>query len=170
MNHYEIRELFEKKLTEASDAIINSKNGDKLSISKSISYIDDKLVEKQSYNGKEDTSIVASALIFEKGTNSDEDPSYEISLLADLKGGFVKNPAELEKELKNFDTELERFLYALSESEDVSAFIKAEDERISREGEKMVAELEASLAKMKKAGIIGGIVLFGILLLFTLLK
>jgi len=170
MNHSEIRELFEKKLKEACDTIRETKNGDQLSITKYVSYIDDKLVEKQDYNGKSDTSIVVSAMIFEKGKDSEEDPSYEISLLCDLHYGNVKNPEELQRELQSFDEELERFLAALSSCESVSSFIREEDERLSSEGKKVLAEMEASIAKMKKFGFIGVIVLLGIVLLFTLLK
>lgn len=170
MNHSEIRKLFEERLYNACDAMKNAKNGDKLSIKPSICYVNDKLVEKQDYNGTDNTSIVATAMVFVKGADSDEDPAYEISLLADLKGGIAKNPEELHAEIENFDTELERFLSALSSSENVSELIRSEDERINLEGEKMVADLEASLAKMKKAGMIGGIVLLAIIVLFAVLK
>lgn len=170
MNHSDIRELFEKRLNDACDAIRSAKNGSELIIKPSISYIDDKLQEKQTYNGYDSTSIVATAVIFEKNHASDEDPSYEISLLCDLKSGVAKNPLELEKELQNFDCELERFLTSLSSSENVFSLIKEEDDKINREGQKMVAELEASLAKMKKIGIIGGIIVLGALLIFTLIK
>ena len=169
MNHSEIRELFENKISNALNSIKNAKNGDALSLNVSFSYVDDKLTEKQSYNGRDNTSLVASITAFSKGHDSDEDPSYTISLLSDLKCGEVKNPAELEEELLNFEEELERFLSELSSCEDVLAFITNEDEKITAEGEKMVAELEASLKKMKKAGIIGGIVLLGILLLIKLI-
>ena len=170
MNHSEIRALFEKKISDALDLIKNAKNGDLLSISTSVSYIDDKLTEKQSYNGYDNTSIVATATVYVKGEDTDEDPSYVISLLADIKNGVAKNPAELANELQSFDTELARFLSELSSSENVSELIRREDERINEEGAKMAAKLEESLAKMKKAGIIGVIVIFAVLLLFTLLK
>ena len=170
MNHSDIRALFEKKMSDALDTIKNTKNGDLLSIKASIAYVDDKLVEKQTYNGRDNTSIVASATIYVKGADTDEDPSYSISLLADLKNGTAKNPGELEAELISFDNELARFLSELSSSDDVSELIRREDEKINETGAKMVAELEESLAKMKKAGIIGAIVLFGVFLLFSLLK
>ena len=170
MNHSDIKTLFEKKISDAINSIKNAKNGDLLSISTSLAYVDDKLVEKQSYNGHDNTSIVASATVYAKGEDTDEDPSYTISLLADLKNGTAKNPAELACELESFDKELARFLSELSSAESVTELILREDERINEEGAKMVAELEESIAKMKKVGIIGGIVIFSILLLFTLLK
>lgn len=169
MNHSEIRELFEKKIRDALDSIKKAKNGDMLSIRTSFSYVDDKLIEKQEYNGRDNTSLVASITAFTKERDSDEDPSYTISLLCDLKNGLAKNPAELEEELKSFDNELARFLTELSSCDDLLDFITREDEKITLEGEKMVAKLEASLKKMKKAGIIGGIVLLGIILLLRLL-
>ena len=72
MKHSEIKELFEKKIKDAHERIRNAKNGDMLSIRISLSYIDDKLVEKQTYNGYDNTSIVASMVIFEKDHESDE--------------------------------------------------------------------------------------------------
>ena len=168
MNHSEVRSIFEKKLNEACETIKNTKNADMIVIKPSISYINDKLVEKQTYNGYDNTSLVATAVIFEKNHESDEDPSYEISLLCDLKGGFVRNLAELKNEIDNFDAELERFLKELSSSDDVYDFIKKEDERISSEGEKIVADLEASLSKMKKIGIGVAAVIIGVLLLLKL--
>lgn len=170
MNHSEIRAIFEKKISYALESIKNAKNGDKLTILATVTYVDDKLTEKQTYNGRDNTSIVATATVYVKDCETDEDPSYILSLLADIKSGVAKNPAELENELKSFDEELARFLSELSSSDDVSELIRREDERIDEEGAKMVAELEASIAKMKKAGLIGGIVLFAVLLLFTLLK
>ena len=170
MNHSDIRALFEKKISDALSSIKNAKNGDLLSVKASINYVDDKLVEKQTYNGRDNTSIVAAATVYAKGADTDEDPSYTISLLADIKNGSAKNPAELAGELENFDNELARFLSELSSAESVSELIRREDEKINEEGAKMVAELEESLAKMKKAGIIGAIVIFAVLLLFSLLK
>lgn len=170
MNHSDIKVLFERKISEALTSIKNAKNGDLLSITTALTYVDDKLVEKKSYNGHDNTSIVASATVYAKGQETDEDPSYTISLLADLKNGAAKNPAELAGELESFDNELARFLSELSSTENVKELIRLEDEKINEEGAKMVAELEESIAKMKKVGIIGGIVIFSILLLFTLLK
>ena len=170
MTHSDIRALFERKIIEAQDLIKNTKNGDLVSVSTALTYVNDKLVEKQTYNGQESTSLVASATVYVKGQDSDEDPSYTISLLADLRSGNAKDPTELAGELESFDKELARFLSELSSTESVTELIRREDEKINEEGAKMVAELEESIAKMKKVGIIGGIIIFSILLLFTLLK
>ena len=170
MNHSEIRRLFEKKINEACDTIKSSKNGDMLSAKISLSYINDSLAEKQDYNGRDNTSLVATAVFYEKNHESDEDPAYEISLLCDLKGGEVKNPTELAQELESFDKELARFTSLLSSSEDVFKLITDEDQRITLEGKKMVSEMESSLKKMKRIGIILGIGLLAILLAFTLIK
>lgn len=169
MNHFEIREIFEKKINSALDSITDAKNGDMLVLNSSLSYVDDKLIENHEYNGRDNTSLVASITAFAKGHESDEDPSYTISLLCDLRYGVVKNLVELEEELTNFDNELARFLSALSSCDTVLGLITEEDEKITLEGEKMAAKLEASLKKMKKAGIIGVAVLISIVLLIKLL-
>lgn len=170
MNHFEIKEFFEEKMKAACDAIKNAKNGDKLDIQTSTSYVNDKLVEKTEYNGKDNTSLVVSAMIFAKGACGDEDPSYEISLLCDLRGGAVVDPMQLEDEVSTFDAELQRFIAALEESDDVAALINAENEKINLEGDRMVADLEAKLEKMKKIGFIGGLIIFGALLIFMIIK
>ena len=170
MTHTEIRKVFEKKMNEAVASIKNAKNGDKLSINTSLSYIDDHLVGRSEYNGRLNTSLVVSCEIFAKGYESEEDPAYEISLLCDLKNGEAKNPAEFVKELENFDKELARFLGDLSSSDDVRELIRKEDERITGIGEKMVADMEASIKKMKKIGIIGAVIILGLLVALRLIK
>lgn len=170
MTHSEIRKVFEKKMNEAVASIKSAKNGDKLSINTSLSYIDDNLVGKSEYNGRSNTSLVVSCEIFAKGYESEEDPAYEISLLCDLKNGEAKNPTDFVKELENFDTELARFLGELSSADDVRELIRKEDERITNVGVKMVANMEASLKKMKKVGIIGAIILVALLIAFNLAK
>ncbi len=170
MNYLEVKDLFEKKMQEACDSIKNAVNGDKIDIQTNFYYVDDKLVEKQTYNGKEKTSLVVSATVFIKGATSEEDPSYEISLLCDINGGEVSDPMLLEDELNNFDAELTRFTTALESAPDVEALIREENERIDLEGDKMAEELEATLAKMKKIGFIGGLIIFGSLFIFRIIK
>lgn len=170
MTHSEIKAICEKKIAEAVSAIKNAKNGELLTINTSLSYIDDSFVEKSGYNGKDNTSIVVSAQIYAKGHEGEEEPSYEISLLCDLKNGEARNPAEFVTELENFEKELERFISELSSADDVRELIRKEDERISLEGEKMAERLQTTLKKMKKVGFIGAIILVAILLALTLVK
>ena len=170
MNYLEVKDLFEKKMQEACDAIKNAANGDKLDIQTNVYYVNDKLIEKPTYNGKDKTSLVVSATVFAKGATNEEDPSYEISLLCDLNGGEVSDPMLLDDELNGFDSELTRFTTALESASDVNAFIREENDKIDLEGDKMVEELEATIAKMKRIGFIGGLIIFGSLLIFRIIK
>ena len=170
MNHSEIKKLFEEKIDKACAEIKNTKNGDMLQISKFSRYVDDNLVEKNDYDGKSSTSIVVSAEIHAKGFDDEESPSYILSLLCDVKGGEAKNPAELVKELENFEIELQRFIKELSSCESVVRLIQEEDERITAEGEKIVAKANESIAKMKKIGIIGIAILAVVLIVSAIIK
>ena len=170
MTHIEVKAEFERKIEAAKERILASKHGNLLSAKSFLYYINDKLEEKDTYDEKEEISLVNSLLVFVCGAESDEDASYEISLLVDLKSGEVRNPDALENEFKAFDEELERFLAQASEAESAKALIQAEHERIDEAGKKIIAEVEASIAKLKKIGIIGGIVLLGFLIITMLIK
>ncbi len=170
MTHLEIRELFDKKLSEAKALIESAKNSEGLSIKQTLSYCDDDMNESPDYNEKGETSLIGDLEIRIKGRDGEEDPLVSLGLLCDIKGSKVKNSEELDDEFANFEKEVNEFIKGLSSAESTEEYITAESDRIDEENKQKVKELEEKLDKLTKYTKICTFSLIAIVFIVLLIK
>lgn len=159
MTHSEARALIEKKICDAKALIENAKGGDALDVKTTLGYYDDDLNESAEYDERGETSLIGDVEIRLPSRDSEEDPFVSIGILCDLKRGDVKAEEGFAGELENFDKEIEEFVKALSNTENVEQFLTEASDKLDAESEKMVKELEQKLARLNKFMKIGTVAL-----------
>ena len=157
MTHTEAKALIEEKINAAKELIENAKNGADLSILTTLGYYDDDLNEFESYNEREQLSVIGDIEIRLPSRDGDEDPFVSIGILCDLNRGEVKSDEALNDKLETFDSDIENFIKGLSNAESAEEFLTAESDRLNAEGEKLLKELEEKIAKLNKFMKIGTI-------------
>lgn len=159
MTHSEARALIEKKICDAKALIENAKGGDALDVKTTLGYYDDDLNESAEYDERGETSLIGDVEIRLPSRDSEEDPFVSIGILCDLERGDVKAEEGFAGELENFDKEIEEFVKALSNTENVEQFLTEASDKLDAESEKMVKELEQKLARLNKFMKIGTVAL-----------
>ncbi len=170
MTQLEAKELFESKLSETKAMLERAKNGDKLSIETSVTYMNERYDESPEFIQGKSTSMLANLRVRAAGHLEDEDPEFYYTIAAELKGNEILQPSKLESEYLDFDSRVMEFSKKLEASDNVEALIDSECAEIEKEGKELVAKMEASLNALKKRGVIAVGAVLAILALIFIIK
>jgi hypothetical protein len=163
MTHIELKPLLEERLTRAKDKLTEAR--DDIEVRISITYMNDALEEYDTYKDRT-TLIIGNLFVCEKDGDPTVHPCFTI--LSDLRGGIVINPAETEKEFVNFERDIDGLSERIKDAEDVGEFLEDEMLAIEKEGEALVKEMEKTVNKHKKIAIIGAVCL-GVIMVAVLI-
>ena len=154
MTHTELRPILEERLLSARERLAKARADIEVKIS--ITYMNDALEEYDTYKDRT-TLIIGNLFVLERDGDPTVHPCFTI--LSDLRGGTVLNPAETEKEFINFERDIDGLAERIRDAENVGEFLEDEMLAIEKEGEALVKEMEKTVNKHKKIAIIGAVCL-----------
>ena len=166
MTHEEIRSILMEKLAQAKKKLELSPNACDIFVNNEITYMTDDFEEHDEYNEVGDTTLLATITVSIRDRYEENDPTFSHCTGVDLKNATVKDPGTIEGEIAEFEAAIDKFSKLLDNTDDVAALITSESERLEKEAEALVKEMEESLNRMKRFGFI---TLFGIVALIIII-
>lgn len=154
MTHTELRPYIEEKLISAKEKLSAIRTD--IEVTVSVTYMNDALEEYDAYRERT-TLMVGNLFVREKDGDPTVHPCFTI--LSDLRGELVLNPAETEKDFKKFESDIDGLCDRIKDAEDIGDFLENEMFAIEEEGIELVRQMEKSVNKHKKIAIIGAVCL-----------
>ena len=173
MTHEELITLLTEKLDEAEALLGKCKNGDRISITKKICYVNDELEELAVWDPDKDSALMAELHVSSPDKRGDDAPEISFVMALEYADGTFPYDEDIQEELMAFDGEIDMFLPRLSAAEDIDEFIAKERIRQDKEAEMARMNLQKMMEKVQKysrlalAGIIALTVI--LTLLFTVI-
>ena len=163
-------EQLKQILKENEEKVLATRHGSELTTKTYIEFMDRDFNETPTFVEGKSVGLFASLSVYVAGKESEEDPCYGYSMIFDFEEKNAEPEAVLERERAEFESEINRFVEALEETDDAADLIYRESEEADKEAKEALTQLEDTLKKTKKYTVIGFAVIIALFIALIIIK